>query len=159
VSPNPVERSAPRAATPWIVMGFLATVGLVVAALLLRPAPPELADGQAQESASPVATDPALAGIGRVRLRAPGVLAPERRDSIVAALMSGGVARVEMEALAFTVETPRVGYYVALDRASAEALAQLVAPLLTPGRELPVRDYGKLVDEPEPGRLDLWVTD
>jgi hypothetical protein len=141
------------------VLGFLATVGLVVAALLLRPAPSELADGQPREVASPVATDPAIAGISRVRLRAPGVLAPGRRDAIVAALMGGGVARVEMEVLPFTVETPRVGYYLALDRAAAEALAQLVAPLLTPGRELPVRDYGKLVDEPEPGRLDLWVSD
>ena len=64
-----------------------------------------------------------------------------------------------MEPLPFAVETSRVGYYLAPDRAAAEALARLAAPLVTPGAALPVRDYGKLLDDPQPGRLDLWVAD
>ena len=73
-----------------------------------------------------------------MRLRAPETLAPARLDAIVAALREGGIAEVEVEPLGFAVETSRVGYYLAPDRAAAEALARLAAPLVTPGAALPL---------------------
>jgi hypothetical protein len=148
-----------RARVVWIGLGCLVIAGCVAAALLLRPdlpGPAEAPASEAEAAAEPAPADPALAAIGSVRVRAPA-LAPERRDAIVAALTDGGIAAVEVEALPFPVETSRVGFYRAPDRAAAEALARLAAPLVTPGASLPVRDYGKLVDDPEPGRLDLWI--
>jgi hypothetical protein len=32
-----------------------------------------------------------------------------------------------------------------------------VAPVIAEGGEVGVRDYGELLDDAEPGRLDLWV--
>ena len=63
---------------------------------------------------------------------------------------------MRVEALPFAVTTTRVGYYLEADRGAAEALARLVGPL-SAGATIPVRDYGKLLDDPEPGRIDLWV--
>ena len=104
------------------------------------------------------APDPALAAVGSVRLRVPETLARgAAATAIVAALKEGGIAEVQVEPLAFAVETSRVGYYLAPDRAAAEALARLAAPLVTPGGGAAGRDYGRLLDDPPPGRLDLWV--
>jgi hypothetical protein len=155
VSPDPVRGAPPRRSVAvWIGLGCLAAAGFVAVALLLRPDVPSLAEVPA---VAPAAADPALAGVGSVRVRASEVLAPARREAIVAALTDGGIAEIEVEALPFAVETSRIGYYLAPDRAAAEALARLVAPLVAPGGALPVRDYSQLVDDPEPGRLDLWI--
>jgi hypothetical protein len=62
---------------------------------------------------------------------------------------------VRVEALPFKVASSRVGYYRADDLAAAEALGRLVTPVLA--EAIGVRDYGKLLADPEPGRLDLWV--
>ena len=40
---------------------------------------------------------------------------------------------------------------------AAEALGGLIAPVIAAGGEVGVRDYGQLLDDAEPGRLDLWV--
>ena len=91
----------------------------------------------AEPDAAPAApADPALASVGNVRLRVPEALAEERRAAIVAALEAGGIADVQVETLPFAVETSRVGYYLEADRPAAEALARLVAPLVTPGGAL-----------------------
>jgi hypothetical protein len=152
IEPETVRRRAPGgSAAVWIALGAVVAAGVIAsAAAMLWP------DGSAVVE-TPAAADPAIAAVASVRLRAPESLAPARLDAIVAALREGGVAEVQVEALPFEVETSRVGYYRAPDHAAAEALARVAAPLVTPGAELPVRDYGKLVDDPEPGRLDLWV--
>ena len=62
-----------------------------------------------------------------------------------------------MEALPFEIATSRVGYYRAADLAAAEALGRVVAPVIAAGGEVGVRDYGQLLADAEPGRLDLWV--
>jgi len=159
VEPGAVRRRVTRRSTGvWIGLGCLVAAGGVAVALLLRPEAPGLAEAPAAEPAAEAApADPALAAVGSVRVRASEGLAPARRDAIVAALADGGIVEVEVEGLPFAVEISRVGFYVAADRAAAEALARRLEPLVTPGTLLPVRDYGKLVDDPEPGRLDLWV--
>ena len=152
------RRASGRSAAVWIVLGAVVAVAGVAAALMLRPEAPAEAPGLGEAPAVAAAPgDPALAAVGSVRLRAPETLAPARLDAIVAALKEGGIAEVEVERLGFAVETSRVGYYLAPDRAAAEALARLAAPLVTPGAALPLRDYGRLADDPPPGRLDLWV--
>ena len=150
------RRASGRSAAVWIVLGAVVAAAGVAAALMLRPEAPGEVPGLAEAPAA-AAPDPALAAVGSVRLRAPETLAPARLDAIVAALKEGGIAEVEVEPLGFAVETSRVGYYLAPDRAAAEALARLAAPLVTPGAALPLRDYGRLADDPPPGRLDLWV--
>jgi hypothetical protein len=92
-----------------------------------------------------------------VRLRVPEAMEGARREALVAALAAGGIDAVRVEVLPFEVATSRVGYYLAADRAGAEALARLVGPLVGQRGALAVRDYGKLLDDPEPGRLDLWI--
>jgi hypothetical protein len=163
VEPTVVRRSRRRLpVAAWIGFGMVFVVGSVAAALMLRPergeAPAAIAE-PVSEPAPAAAPDPALASVGNVRLRVPAALAEEWRAAIVAAVEAGGIADVQVETLPFPVETSRVGYYLEADRPGAEALARLVAPLVSPGRALPVRDYGKLLDDPEPGRLDLWVSD
>jgi len=161
VEPGAVRRRVTRRSTGvWIGLGCLVAAGGVAVALLLRPEAPGLAEAPAPaaEPATEAApADPALAAVGSVRVRVHEGLASARRDAIVAALADGGIVEVEVEALPFPVETSRVGFFVAADRAAAEALARRLEPLVTPGTLLTVRDYGKLVDDPEPGRLDLWV--
>jgi hypothetical protein len=162
-----IPRGRPRLAFS-IVVGSLLAVALAATAFVLRPAGPEVA-ATAPPAPAPVAApapeapvapaqpDPALAGVGSVRLRVPEAMAASRREALVAALAAGGVAEVQVEALPFEVASSRVGYYRAQDLAAAEALARLVGPLVGQRGALPVRDYGKLLDDPEPGRLDLWL--
>lgn len=98
-----------------------------------------------------------LAGVTSVRLRVGPDFPAERQQAIVSALTAAGVAQVRVEALPFEIATSRVGYYRAEDLPGAEALARLVSPIVDQGVELGVRDYGELLSNPEPGRLDLWV--
>ena len=107
---------------------------------------------------TPVApADPALAGVTSVRLRVGPDFPPERKAAILAALAKAGITGVQVEALPFEIASSRVGYYRAADMAAAEALGRVVAPVIASGGEVGVRDYGQLLADAEPGRLDLWV--
>jgi hypothetical protein len=109
---------------------------------------------------APVATaaaDGPLAGVTSVRLRVGPGFPGERQQAIIAALTEAGVAQVRVEELPFEIATSRVGYYRTEDLTGAEALARLVSPIVDQGAELGVRDYGELLSNPEPRRLDLWV--
>ena len=171
---QPVRRPLPVAL--WIGLGLLVAVSLVLTALFLRPDPTLVAGAPVAETVEPAATpepepdalpaepdavaepaDPALGAVGSVRVRLGEGFPDERRDTIVAALEAGGIADVQVEVLPFAIATSRVGYYLGPDRAAAEALARLAAPAA--GGSLAVRDYGKLLDDPESGRLDLWIAD
>ena len=147
----------------WIGFGIVVAAGVRAggadAARRSAPRRRQRLRERASDPAPAASADPALASVGNVRLRVPEALAARRRAAIVAAVQGGGIADVQVETLPFAVETSRVGYYLEADRPAAEALARLVAPLVTPGAALPVRDYGKLLDDPQPGRLDLWVSD
>jgi len=184
---TPIEHAAvtpsqqTRRAIAWIAFGVLVALGAVVAAVMFRaasdapePAVPELAAGQAAP-AQPAAPAPAattatpaaaaggadaLAHVSVVRLRVGPGFPAERQSAILAALKGAGIAEVKVEALPFEVATSRVGYYRADDVAAADALARLITPVVGSGDgQVGVRDYGKLLDDAEPGRLDLWVGD
>ena len=101
--------------------------------------------------------DPALAGVASVRLRVGPDFPPERREAIVAALEAAEIRTVQVEVLDIEIGSSRVGYYLEGDTAAAEALARLVAPVAESGGNLAVRNYGKLLPDAEPGRLDLWL--
>jgi hypothetical protein len=132
------------------------------------PAEPEAGTPAVPEATAPVVAgpgaggaaqqadrDPALAGVSDVRLRVGPEFPEERRQAIVAALEAAGIAEVQLEQLPFRIATSRVGYYRAEDLPLAEALVRLVAPVLE--GDVGVRDYGRLLSDAEPGRLDLWV--
>ena len=173
---SPATASARHSLTPprrvpaaaWIVAAMLGAVAIAATALLMRPGAPPIAAADpapalpapAQAQAPPPRTaGPALQAIGRVRLRISGTMASGQRDALVAALKDAGVDDVAVEALPFEPRASRVGYYREADRAKAEELARFVAPRFAADRALPVRDYGALLDDPEPGRLDLWIGD
>jgi hypothetical protein len=170
----------------WIAFGALAAVVIVIAAFMFRPetqtwrpedaVPGEVAapggDAAAPASDPAAATPAAPAGqpgltvataplqtVGAVRLRIGPGFPEARRDEIVAALTAAGVRDIRIEALPFRIATSRVGYYRSEDLAAAQALGQVVAPVIAAGSEVGVRDYGQLLNDPEPGRLDLWVGD
>lgn len=180
------KRTGRLAMTAWIAFGILFAAGCVGLAFLFQPAgvPPEAegdtvaaAAGRDEEAVAidapapaveapavePAATvaapagDVTLAGISNVRLRTGTGLPETARDAVAAALERAGIADVQVEALPFEVGGSRVGYYRAEDRAVAEALAAWIAPVLGRADPLPVRDYHQLLDNAEPGRLDLWI--
>lgn len=173
--PLPVEpaRRSPSVAL-WTVAGFLVAFAFVAAAFLLRPEPsapapeavatstplPEEAPAEPARSAAVPTPAPALdpaafAAVSTVRLRIAQDLPQERREAIRAALAAAGLGSVRVEPQPFAIATSRVGYYRPEDLAAAEALGQLVAPVM--GGEIGVRDYGQLLPDAEPGRLDLWI--
>jgi hypothetical protein len=157
----------------WVSIGVAVALGCVLAAFLLRPpadvAPPRVATDEAatpsgatdEAAAAPApaapAADPALARITGVRLRTGPDFPADRRDAIVAALGAAGIEPVGIETLDIEVTATRVGYYRDADLPAAEALARMIAPVLAIDGPLAVRDYGQLLADPEPGRLDLWV--
>lgn len=161
----------------WIAFGVAFAAACVIAAFLLRPQPPvssrapsatmetpavaetAASGGQEPEVAAPIAGDPALDAIASVRLRVGAELAAPRREALVAALRQIGIDDVRVETLEIAIAASRVGFYRAEDRAAAEALAAAMAPVVTGGAAIAVRDYGALAPSPEPGRLDLWVRD
>jgi ribosomal protein L12E/L44/L45/RPP1/RPP2 len=109
------------------------------------------------EAAAPIAGDPALDAIASVRVRVGAELPAARQEALVAALHQIGIDEVRVEALEIVIAASRVGFYRAEDRAAAEALARAMAPVVTGGAAIAVRDYGALAPRPGPGRLDLWV--
>jgi hypothetical protein len=161
----------------WIAFGLVLAVGMVAAAVMFRlkapPAVPQAEQAEAGNAAQPSAgQEPeafpraAAQDVGaatpplavQVRLRISGRLPPGRRDDIVAALEAAGMAPAQVEALPFRITTSRVGYYRGEDREAAEALARLVQPVIEPASgEVALRDYGVLVPDADPGRLDLWI--
>jgi hypothetical protein len=127
---------------------------------------PEAAETAAETAAAPTvpASDTAAAAVqdissATLRLRIGPGLEPEREARIVQALEAAGHAEVEVERTGFQIAISRVGYYRPEDRAAAEALARDIGPAL--GEDVPggvaVRDYGNLLPDAQPGRLDLWV--
>lgn len=157
-----------QALVAWSAVGGLAAAAIVLAAVLLRPgadetdasggpeAPVAAATG-GEEAPAVVTPGDALAAVTVVRLRVgPSVDAAER-DALVGALKSAGVPEVMVEPLTFRIATSRVGYYREGDLAAAEALARLMSPMLGSKDTVGVRDYGKLLTDPQAGRLDLWV--
>lgn len=166
----------------WIGLGALAAVAIVVAAVMLRPgeatapptapeaatesggvtAPPS-AEGSTADATSAAApaphavADPALAPVRTVRLRIGPDVDDARRDDLVAALKAAGVPEVVVEPLPFRIATSRIGYYRDADLAAAEALARVISPAIGEGATIGVRDYGELLSDPQPGRLDLWI--
>lgn len=158
-----------RGLAGWIVFGVGVAVALVAAAFYLGPGAPLPAVAPEQTQSPAAATDPApLAGneapapvaapAGIVRLR----VGPDADPSVVArlseALEAEGLGSVRVETLPFSITQSRVGYYRTEDQRAAEALAALVEPLIGKG-DVAIRDYGDLLDDTEPGRLDLWLGD
>ncbi len=111
------------------------------------------------EASAPQPADPMLAGVSVVRLRVGPGFDADRQAAIVAALARAGVPSVKVESLPFKIATSRVGYYRAEDLRAARQLGKLISPVIAGGSEVGVRDYGQLLADPEPGRLDLWVGD
>ncbi|HRW14494.1 hypothetical protein [Amaricoccus sp.] len=153
-----------------IAAGVLIALAIVGAAFLLRPGagpdvavpetPAETVTATAPPAApAPVQAPPAAAEeSGAIRLRVGPNLAPERREQIAAALKAEGYGPVVVEVLPFQIAASRVGYYRAEDEAPAAALAQFLSGMLGDGGiEVSTRDYGKLLSDTEPGRLDVWI--
>lgn len=178
-----VQASRLRNMAIWIGLGAFTAVAIVIAAVLLRPdegtppaTAPEAAEGQGGGlTASPSAerpaadstsmatpaphavVDPALAPVRTVRLRIGPEVDDARRDELVAALKAAGIPEVVVEPLPFRIATSRIGYYRDADLAAAEALARVISPAVGGGATIGVRDYGELLSDPQPGRLDLWI--
>lgn len=126
------------------------------------PGPVEAASAPKAEGAAPPdpdrrVADPALVPVRIVRLRIGPEVDDARRDSLVADLKDAGVPEVIVEPLPFRIATSRIGYYRDADLPAAQALARVISPGLGAGAPIGVRDYGELLTDPEPGRLDLWV--
>lgn len=166
----------------WIGAGVLVAFAIVGAAVLLRPGgdPEAVAPAGSEDAVEPAAVapdkapeaeaaqasgtgtgaalaDPALAGVSSVRLRVGPEVTAGQQEAIVGALKGAGVDEVVVESLPFKIATSRVGYYRAADEPAAEALARVASPLIGDGAAIGVRDYGKLLTDPQPGRLDLWI--
>jgi hypothetical protein len=176
-APAPVVRRRDRRSSllplgGWIAVGVVAAAAIVLAAVRMQPpspqapapaevaaelpapAPPaaEVADAAA---AAPAAVDPALAGVSTVLLRIGPESPAGREAALLDALRAAGITGVRVDKVAFRVASSRVGYYRADDLAAAEALGRLVSPVLS--ETIGVRDYGKLLADAAPGRLDLWI--
>lgn len=128
-----------------------------------RPANPAEGDAAVAENADPAASPAATAEPGGataapLRLRVGEGFPEEDRLELIAHLEASGHARVLVEEIPFPIALSRVGYYQSEDLAAAEALASEIAPLLgaTEG-DIAVRDYGNLLPDAQPGRLDLWI--
>ncbi|MCI0430507.1 MAG: hypothetical protein L0210_08220 [Rhodospirillales bacterium] len=140
-----------------ISLGALAAVGMIVAAVLLRPEL-EAEPASAMAAAADLDTLEALAepavAVTTVHLRVSAGLAPEARQRIEAALANAGYGAVVVHEMPFRISRTRVGYFREAERASAEVLIAALRGTLD-GIEL--RDYRRLIAAPEPGRLDLWI--
>ena len=132
----------------------------------IETAPAETAGAGPGDVATPAAGEAAraptpqpvtIAGVTSVRLRTGTGFAADERDGVVAALARAGLSEVQDEALPFAVASSRVGYYRPEDKTAAEALAAYIGPVLGYAGPIAVRDYGQLLDDAAPGRLDLWI--
>lgn len=172
-----------------VLLGVLAGAGIAAAivavAIYLRPqavgtplneppaptTPAEESGGAITAPAGEYSPDPSEAVASAIpaegpagpalRLRVGPDVDPAREAEILAELSSGaGPGGVLVERLPFRIAASRVGYYHEADYAAAVALADRLSPLIDdPAGALAVRDYGELLPDAEPGRLDLWVAD
>ena len=120
----------------------------------------EPAGGGVTQSA-PLPRDAAPAAVSSqtaLRLRlSPGYPAAER-TALLDALAAAGHESVVVEEIPFRIAISRVGYYAEGDKSAAETLAREIAPALgEPEGSVVVRDYGNLLPDATPGRLDLWI--
>jgi hypothetical protein len=155
-----------RGLAAWIVFGLGVAAALVAAAVLLRPDPvvpvaepaavPQ-AEADAVTETAPVSPVPETE-TGIVRLRVGPDADPVEITRITEALKASGVGPIRVETLPFAITQSRVGYYRPEDETAADALAELAGPLIGNG-EVGLRDYGDLLADTEPGRLDLWLGD
>lgn len=161
-----------RGLAGWIVFGLGVAAALVAAAVFLRPDPvvpvaEPAADAAAVPQAeadvviettpvSPVPEAEVEVETGIVRLRVGPDAEPAEITRITEALEGAGVGPIRVETLPFAITQSRVGYYRPEDEAAANALAELAGPLIGPG-EVGLRNYGDLLADTEPGRLDLWL--
>lgn len=155
------EMAAPVTPAPSETVAAVPTPSETVAA---APAPSAATETVAAvpdgSEAAPAPVEPAVAdaGSGAIRLRVGPNLAPERREQIAAALEAQGYGPVRVEVLPFPIAASRVGFYRAEDEASAAALAEFISGVLGDGGiKVSTRDYGKLLSDTEPGRLDVWI--
>jgi hypothetical protein len=153
-APARVRRPTPLRAVIPAALGALGLVAAFAAAMLLRSqlAPDAAAVAATAPSAAATAEPAAAAAI--VHLRVSQALDPAERQRIAAALAQAGYRQVIVHEMPFSISTSRVGYFREDDRVSAEALLGALSSMVE-GLEL--RDYGALVQVPEPGRLDLWI--
>lgn len=141
-----------------------AAVDNTVAATGSAPASGGAASGEGSNASGASSTpdmsrkvaDPALLPVQVVRLRIGPEVDNSHRESLVAALEAAGVPEVVVEPLPFRIATSRIGYYRDADLGAAQALARVISPALGPAT-IGVRDYGELLTDPQPGRLDLWI--
>ncbi len=167
-----------RGLAGWVVFGLGVAVALVAAAFYLGPdrtaptgpvasvAGPE-AEGAPASDAATVPAEEAAAGTeaadpvaasetGAVRLRVGPDADPAEIARVSEGLETGGVGPILVETLPFAITQSRVGYYRPEDEAAARALADLAGPLIGTD-DIGLRDYGDLLSDTEPGRLDLWL--
>jgi hypothetical protein len=90
-----------------------------------------------------------------VRLRVGPDMPEARLAEVRQAVEAAGFAGVDLTAMPFAIERPRIEFYRPADRAAAEALAAALSPLTAGGLDL--RDLGEAAPSAEPRRLDLWL--
>jgi hypothetical protein len=152
--PEPGEVAAPDAGPP-IAAPDQAPDTAAVPATESTADPTGPAAGAEAAAAPEPAAMPDLSAVGHVRLR---VGTGFTGDAAIAdALAAAGIADVRIEQVPFVVNTSRVGYYRPEDLAAAETLAAYATRLLDARAPIGVRDYGELLADPDPGRLDLWI--
>lgn len=162
-SPAPVAEAAVATPPPAVPEAAPKSAAEPAADTLAAPAPTTAPAQTAEARPDPAApaaplADAALATVTSVRLRVGPGFPADRQAAIVAALQAAGLPTVQVEALPFAITTSRVGYYRPDDLPAAEALGRIVGPLASDGGPaIGVRDYGRLLSDAAPGRLDLWV--
>jgi hypothetical protein len=151
----------PSAGTDEVAPVVAAPVETVVATAPERvdvPGVVSVRDATLPEEPPVMAPLPADDGPGAIRLRVGPNLAPERREQIAAALEAEGYGPVRLEVLPFPIAASRVGYYREEDEGAATSLAAFISGVLDDGGiDVSTRDYGKLLSDTEPGRLDVWI--
>lgn len=156
-----------RGLAGWIAFGLGVAAALIAAAIYLRPDPVVPAAEPAADpvpatldeagEADPVAPDAATQP-GIIRLRVGPDANPVEIARITEALETEGLGPIRVETLPFAITQSRVGYYRPEDEAAARTLAELAGPLIgTDSGEIGLRDYGDLLEDTDPGRLDLWL--
>ncbi len=155
------DLAAPVAPTPSEPVASVPAPPDTLAAAPTPSAAPETAASVPDGSQpAPAAIEPAVVddGSGAIRLRVGPNLAPERREQIAAALEAEGYGPVRVEILPFPIAASRVGFYREEDEASAASLAEFISGVLGDGGiKVSTRDYGKLLSDTDPGRLDVWI--
>lgn len=93
-----------------------------------------------------------------LRLRVGPGFPEDDRLALLDVLKQAGHERVLIEEIPFPIALSRVGYYVTEDKEAAEELAEDVSSIIeSADGEIAVRDYGNLMPDADPGRLDLWI--